>query len=241
MSIVRSPRPDNHFTTYANEVIRDNRLSYKARGILLELLSRPDNWRVSADALANNGKDGRSAILSGLTELRDLGYIVTYKRQKDNGQFETMSVVYDTPQSPKCDFPTSVYPTSENPTSLEETIKKKREETATPSGVGGLVKLYFDSFNGELPPSGNQVAGQIQLAMKKGLTEERLQEVIPIVAAEGKPLTINTLAYIINRSPVAKSEPTPTPPPYRAEEQSQGVPVPEHLKEMLKKSFSMPK
>jgi len=137
MSIVRSPRPDSNFATYSNAIIRDGRLSYKARGILLELLSRPDNWRVSAKSLAASGPDGRDSILAGLKELRDLGYIVTAKIQNEKGHFQTVSVVYDEPRTdnpdsdqPNTGFPKSDKPKSDNPDSLErllieEPIKKE--------------------------------------------------------------------------------------------------------------------
>ena len=249
MSIVRSPRPESNFSIFANKVIRDTRLSYKARGILLELLSRPNNWRVSADMLAKDSKEGRTAILSGLQELRDLGYIVTQRTQLENGQFETISMVYDLPYiSPESGFPTSGeptsgYPTSGNPTPIEETIKKKREEkTGEPNGLQQLVKLYFDNFVGEIPPSGGQVAGQLKVALKK-VSFERLLELVPIVAAEGKALTINTLGYIANRQVEKKVEATPTPPPFIAPDSSSKVLMPEDvraLRESLKKGFKSP-
>jgi alkylhydroperoxidase/carboxymuconolactone decarboxylase family protein YurZ len=236
--IVRSPRPDNHFTTFANEILRDERLSYKARGILLELLSRPDNWRVSAEALAN-GKDGRDAVLSGLAELREVGYIVTTKRQEPNGQWVTESVVYDSPKLgfPKSEKPKSEKPKSENPTPLEETRKKKREETAyEPNGsqVKDLVTLYWDNFIGEIKPSPGQIAGHIQLALKRGAKPERLAEVLPVVAAEGKPCTINVITYAMAKVVEKPQVATPTPPRFVASDQQVGVPMPREVADFLK-------
>jgi biotin operon repressor len=92
----------------SNAVIRDSRLSYRARGVLLEILSRPDNWRVSGDSLARSGKEGRDAILTALKELRDCGYIRMVKIRKEDGTFETTNYVYDSPQD--------VAPSPENPT-----------------------------------------------------------------------------------------------------------------------------
>jgi alkylhydroperoxidase/carboxymuconolactone decarboxylase family protein YurZ len=235
--IIRSPRPDNHFSTFANEIIRDERLSFKARGILLELLSRPDNWRVSAEALAK-GKDGRDSVLSGLAELREIGYIVTTKHQEPNGQWVTQSVVFDEPKSgkPKSEKPKSEKPKSENPTPLEETRKKKREETAyEPKGsqVKDLVTLYYDNFIGEIKPSPGQIAGHIQLALKRGATYERLKEILPVVAAEGKPCTINVITYAMSKVTEKPAITTPTPPKFVAQDQQVGVPMPKDVKELL--------
>ena len=108
MSIIRSPRLESNFSVISNAVIRDSRLSYRARGVLLEILSRPDNWRVSGDSLARSGKEGRDAILTALKELRDCGYIRMVKTRNEDGTFETTNYVFDTPQD--------VVPRPENPT-----------------------------------------------------------------------------------------------------------------------------
>ena len=51
MTIIRAPRPDSGFLIVANDVVRDSRLSYRARGTLLSILSRPDDWRTDAEQL----------------------------------------------------------------------------------------------------------------------------------------------------------------------------------------------
>ena len=139
MSIIRSPRLESNFSVISNSVIRDNRLSYRARGVLLEILSRPDNWRVSGDSLARSGKEGRDAILTALKELRDCGYIRTVVERLPNGTFETKNFVFDTPQDvvPNPENPTTASvaqpnpgkpnpgkPKSDNQGSLEELSKK---------------------------------------------------------------------------------------------------------------------
>ena len=207
--IIRSARPESHFSIIANEIVRNPKLSYKARGILIELLSRPDNWAVSAESLARAGVDGRDSILSGLNELRNLGYIVTSKRRKENGQFETFSTVYDTPQiTPKAENPTSVpesdkpesgNPYTENPTPLEVLSKKDYlRRTNTSNVLHDLTKLYFDNFQGEAKPSGGQIAGQIKILLKQ-IKQERLEELIPLVASEGMPLTASTINFRANK------------------------------------------
>ena len=140
MSIIRSPRVETNFSIISNSVIRDIRLSYRARGVLLDILSRPDNWRVSADSLSRSGSEGRHAILTALKELRQVGYMRTQKLRKDNGQFETVSIVYDTPiyeatGERKPDFG---YPKVENRTSLE-VLSKKNLDTK-------LFEVFWKAF-----------------------------------------------------------------------------------------------
>lgn len=121
--IVRSPRPTGRFTVIANATARDHRLSFKARGILIELLSLPDNWRTSAEDLARRGPDGLTAIRAGLKELETFGYLKRTKHRDDLGRIRTTTTVYDRPL--KASPPESGFPTSENLTSIERPKEKR--------------------------------------------------------------------------------------------------------------------
>lgn len=55
--------------------VNDERLSFKAVGILTYLLSKPDNWTVLEADLVKRHTEGDTAIRSGLKELRDFGYL----------------------------------------------------------------------------------------------------------------------------------------------------------------------
>lgn len=98
MSIVRAKRPDSGFTIVDNDVIRDERISWRARGILIGILSRPDNWRTDSTQLASEGREGREAVRAALRELEACGYLVRTKECGENGRWVTITTVYDTPQ-----------------------------------------------------------------------------------------------------------------------------------------------
>ena len=138
--IIRTPRPESNYLTVSNSVVRDRGLSFKARGILVLLLSYPDNWSVSSERLAleTPGDKGekRDAIRTGLKELEGAGYIRRETRQDgETGRFSTHTYVYDTPQpvpnpvvksvnkGPSYALPTTDKPTSDNPSSKELTTK----------------------------------------------------------------------------------------------------------------------
>jgi biotin operon repressor len=129
----------------SNAVIRDSRLSYRARGVLLEILSRPDNWRVSGDSLARSGKEGRDAILTALKELRDCGYIRMVKVRNEDGTFETTNYVFDTPQD--------VVPRPENPTTVSVEPPYPEKPASGKPGLDNqgsleeLSKKNLDTYN----------------------------------------------------------------------------------------------
>jgi hypothetical protein len=246
MSIVRSPRPESHFGVYSNDIVRDKRLSYKARGILLELLSRPDNWRVSAEMLAAEGPDGRDSIMAGLKELRDLGYIVTNRIQNEKGQWTTESVVFDNPQQPKTGFPSSVKPSSGEPSSanpvvIEEPIKNNRERRATnPDGLAikQLMAIYFENFTGDLEPARGQTAGQLEQALKE-IGYEKLEPLVRRVALDGQTVSRNTLIYAAKSLTPKPVQATYTPPQIQESDliNKEAVPMPANFKDMVLKGI----
>lgn len=94
-------------------------LSFKAKGVLAYLLSRPDNWSTFVPDLVNKSTDGRSAVYSALRELKALGY---YKRERvrdeKTGKFTRWeNVIYETPLSgfPYMDNPDMVFPDMDYP------------------------------------------------------------------------------------------------------------------------------
>lgn len=101
---VRRSRLTEDFVQVPNATVRDARLSYMARGILVELLSRPDGWEVTADELwrlASEAREasgeGRRSFRSAFAELKEHGYISTRREQLPGGRYGTVLTVYDIP------------------------------------------------------------------------------------------------------------------------------------------------
>jgi hypothetical protein len=85
----------------ANEALENSSLTWRARGVLAYLLSRPEDWSTSAERLAAmspKGKEGRDAMRAVLTELQAAGYIRREKSQDARGRWSTTLVVYDYPE-----------------------------------------------------------------------------------------------------------------------------------------------
>jgi|SRR5690606_6156707 len=79
-------------------MIHDSRLSFKAKGILTYLLSRPDDWQVYEVEIIKHAKDGRDSVRSGIKELIDCGYIERTERRNEKGQFKGYEYeVYEVP------------------------------------------------------------------------------------------------------------------------------------------------
>ena len=99
MRINRTPRA-RFFTTLGNEVLRDNRLSFCARGILGHLLSLPDGQRGDIRTLADRTPEGRERVASALRELETFGYLKREVKRTPEGKLYTETDVFDTPEGP---------------------------------------------------------------------------------------------------------------------------------------------
>lgn len=101
--IRRGPRPADRFAMIANEALEDGSLTWRARGVLAYLLSRPEGWSTSAERLAAmspKGKEGRDSMRAVLNELEAAGYVRREKIQDSRGRWSTTLVVYDYPEPP---------------------------------------------------------------------------------------------------------------------------------------------
>lgn len=75
-SFIRKPILfESHFTQLPNLWARDCRLGWRAKGILLFLMSHQNGWRTSLEHLANEGPDGLAAIRTAINELEAMGYL----------------------------------------------------------------------------------------------------------------------------------------------------------------------
>lgn len=96
MTTIRVARRRRH-TTVDRRAINDERLSFRARGVLVWLLDKPDNWRTDSVALARAGKEGREAVRSALRELEEHGYLVRSRTRDERGRWVTVVEVHEVP------------------------------------------------------------------------------------------------------------------------------------------------
>jgi hypothetical protein len=120
MPLVRGAHSfDDNFTQIPNDWVRDSRLSLKARGLLVMLMSHRQGWSLTIGSIAKDSQEGKDAIRSAIAELEKFGYLER-EQKNENGRFgETIW----TTKEPS-DFPLSDYPLSENPLYKNNNIKE---------------------------------------------------------------------------------------------------------------------
>ncbi|MBA7643033.1 hypothetical protein ES703_50743 [subsurface metagenome] len=100
MSIIRvSKDKKNPYFLMNKTGINDKRLSFKAKGLLAYLISKPDNWYINYNNLCSISINGIKSVRSAVKELTITGYIVRSQMRKDDGKFTYYDfTVYEFPQ-----------------------------------------------------------------------------------------------------------------------------------------------
>lgn len=120
MAVFRVERTRN-YTVMSNFHLKDKRLSLKAKGLLSQMLSLPDDWNYTIAGLCAINRESRDAIRSTLAELEKVGYVHRHLTQFRSTEY----VIYEQPvapaegtgvDEPRWENPTPVFPTAGKPT-----------------------------------------------------------------------------------------------------------------------------
>ena len=120
MAIIRN-RTKQQYTNVGGSILRNPELSLRDRGLLITLLSLPEDWEFSVAGLQQILKlDGKHSIMESLKHLEQLGYLIRKQSKSQNGKFSHGEWdVFEEPckASPLPDFPQTVKLPSEKPSS----------------------------------------------------------------------------------------------------------------------------
>ncbi len=184
------------FTTLNNVVLRDKRLSWKARGIFSYLWSMPDDWDFYETEVAKHATDGRASLRSGLGELTKFGYLERTRSRNKNGKFGApVWILHDEPsddRKPMFDFPTLEKPTLEKPTLENRTLLNKyltnqtstkeipeeRERIKQPLNTNSKLSLL--SWPDSLGAMTDQIGKLLLDASDQGMSADLLQKAIDL-------------------------------------------------------------
>lgn len=122
----RAARPEGNFYILDKSISEDKDLSWAARGLLIYLLGKPDNWEVSVQNLINQTEgarvsSGRDAVRALIRELADSGYVRKFVVHGEGGKFAgygyEVTEVKSVPETPKpeTDKPSPDQPAAANP------------------------------------------------------------------------------------------------------------------------------
>ena len=115
MAVLKNKTQGNYVNVNKN-ILQDKSLKLRERGLLITLLSLPDNWELTIRGLACILPDGKEAIQKGLHVLEQKGYLVREQERANNGKFSGNVIeVHDVPCEPCPGFPYTVNRDTEKP------------------------------------------------------------------------------------------------------------------------------
>lgn len=85
------------YTHIANDLCDVKGMSFRAKGIALVLLSKPDNWNIKISYLMNLSGEGEKTIRTALQELAAHGFMMRKRERNDKGHLRTVTLIADYP------------------------------------------------------------------------------------------------------------------------------------------------
>ena len=132
------------YTVMSNHHLRNRALSLKAKGLLSQMLSLPEDWDYTLQGLARINRESIDAIRQAIRELEQAGYIQRSRERDEKGRLRGADyVIFELPQP----IPASVSPTLENPT---------LENAVSPPQVFPILKYIADIETGRCPMGGEE-------------------------------------------------------------------------------------
>lgn len=100
MAILRKCNKEK-YTTILHSITTDTRLSLKDLGLLVKLLSLPDNWNFSEKGLEQIlGQDGQTSIRTAIKNLEKYGYLKRVRERDESGKMAGVEwYVFGEPQT----------------------------------------------------------------------------------------------------------------------------------------------
>ena len=131
MAVFRVER-NKGYTVMSNHHLRNKELSLKAKGLLSQMLSLPEDWDYTLAGLSFINREKIDAIREAVKELERAGYIVRSRERDEKGRLRGADyVIFEQPQPPTPDLPTLENPTLDNPTQEKPTLEKPTLENPT--------------------------------------------------------------------------------------------------------------
>ena len=151
----------------SNHHLRNKELTLKAKGLLSQMLSLPEDWDYTLAGLSHINREKIDAIREAVKELEKAGYIVRSRERDEKGRLRGADyVIYEQPQpkepeaatsseqpptsdlptldNPTLEKPTQEKPTLENPTQLNKDISSKEQSI---TDLSSTHSIPFHSLN----------------------------------------------------------------------------------------------
>ena len=199
------------YTVMSNFHLRDKRLSLKAKGLLSQMLSLPEDWDYTLTGLSYINRESKDAVRSAVNELERCGYIERRQTTDERGKFSVNEyVIHESPvemeaeDAPSLDDPSSENPTTGNPATENPSPEKPtqiniyKQNTQKQNTDRSNTHSFFPSETQDGPKDGQEMRAEIHRQI------EYDHIVTPFNRAQVDELVEIMLEVSMNRSPTIR-------------------------------------
>ena len=168
------------YTVMSNYHLRDKSLSLKAKGLLSQILSLPEDWDYTLSGLCYINRESKDAIRTAVNELERAGYIERHQTTDEGGKFSSNEyIIHEQPTSlpPSLDKPLSENPTTEKPPSGNPTQLNKDRVTKDQAITDRSITHSFPSLS---PPPAEMAGTAAASPPERNGTEAATQSAVEI-------------------------------------------------------------
>ncbi|MFI9825223.1 hypothetical protein ACIHFC_32955 [Streptomyces sp. NPDC052013] len=188
----------DQFTQIANGLFRTSQLSFKAKGLFGLLSTHREGWRMTVTDIARRGRDGESAVKSGLKELKKHGFLVRERERGEDGTLRAAAYfITDLPalqnsrSQPESGFPPVDDPTLADRPTKNTNRKKTTQQKTRPLPPGARAARP----RGETPPAPRTTPAPadlepgVRLLLAIGAQRPELLLTEQVLAEQGRTVT----------------------------------------------------
>lgn len=175
------------YTVMSNYHLRDKGLSLKAKGLLSQMLSLPEDWDYTLSGLSHINRESKDAIRSAVNELEAAGYIQRCQTTDASGKFSGNEyVIHESPVTsepslekpssgnPTTDNPSTGKPSSENPTQLNIDITNTQKQNTDISSTD-FIPFFSEETAAWLPGANRRETDAQKMDSYRELIRENIE------------------------------------------------------------------
>ncbi|EFV02692.1 hypothetical protein HMP0721_0166 [Pseudoramibacter alactolyticus ATCC 23263] len=183
------------YTVMSNHHLRNKELTLKAKGLLSQMLSLPENWDYTLAGLSHINKESIDAIRTAVWELEKAGYIKRSQGRDEKGKMTAITyTIYEQPQNPVLENPMQLNKDIQNtdPSKKEEINKDGLNTDSIPilsPNPSPLSEQPLPEKNGKEEKDAYKIYEEIikdnieyeHLISAKRLDRDRIDEILDLI------------------------------------------------------------
>jgi hypothetical protein len=196
MAVFRVEKTQN-YTVMSNHHLRNASLSLKAKGLLSQILSLPENWDYTLSGLSKINRESVDAIRTAVQELERAGYITRSRERRENGQLGGAEyVIHEQPsenftpdnasappitdpstlKKPMSENPIQATPILENPMQLNKEYLRNTDLLNTDSSSTDSIPIPSPRVRAENPErKGTEAASMSAFEVYREIIKENIE------------------------------------------------------------------